>query len=100
MSGLAPFSQWGEAFGKARGVVDLFFTLIFVMSATVLTAAWRCCRASPSPAPPPGRARPAGRLRPQVLRRWLPLQLVTSVVALAGAAVLLGLARQRWRELS
>ncbi len=96
-----PFSQWGEAFGKARGVVDLFFTLIFVMSAVLLTAAWAML-----PRQPLTRAAPwvALALLAVYVRKFfdagLPLQLITSVVALAGAAVLLGLARQRWRELS
>ena len=90
-----PFSQWGEAFGKARGVVDLFFTLIFVMSAVLLTAAWAML---PLPAPHPRRPWVALALLAVYVRKFfdagLPLQLITSVVALAGAAVLLGLARR------
>jgi PAT family beta-lactamase induction signal transducer AmpG len=96
-----PFSQWGEAFGKARGVVDLFFTLIFVMSAVLLTAAWAML-----PRQPLTRAAPwiALALLAVYVRKFfdpgLPVQLATGVVALAGAALLLGLARQRWSELS
>lgn len=96
-----PFSQWGDLLGKAQGVVSLFFTLVFVMAAVLLTAAWALL-----PRQPLTRAAPWVALSLLVVygRKFfepgLPVQLATCAIAVAGALLLVGLARQRWGELS
>ena len=95
-----PFAQWGGEFGAARGVVDLFFTLAFVMSAVLLLAG-----AALLPRASLTRAAPwvALALLALYARRFAEpgpaLQALTSAVALAGAACLAGLARLPWTEL-
>lgn len=95
-----PFARWGDALGAARGVLDLFFTLAFVMSAVLLLAG-----AALLPRAGLTRAAPwvALALLALYARRFaepgLALQAFTSAVALAGAACLTGLARLPWAEL-
>jgi PAT family beta-lactamase induction signal transducer AmpG len=95
-----PFSFWGDAMGKARGVVNTFFTLGFVASAVMLLAA-----AAMLPRTLLTRAAPwvALGLLLMYARNFIApgqaLQIVLAVMALSGAALLFQLARHRWDEL-